>query len=205
MKKSILFIAIFTTAALAHANENTRTPGTPLPKPTPILVSPSSNASAVGGNSYNYNFNEPSANAHSAASSTSSSRSEANNALNLKFDAQLRNPVATATGPALAASTGACMGSSSAGAQGVALGISVGTTWTDENCDRRYDSIRMQELGFNHVAVQLMCDKPAVREAMRKTGTPCIDDTGDTTAQAPASVNGYTGNDPIVRARMAGK
>jgi hypothetical protein len=67
------------------------------------------------------------------------------------------------------------MGSSSAGAQGAALGLSFGTTWTDEHCDRRYDSIRLQELGMTEAAMLLMCNKPEVREAMELAGTACPD------------------------------
>jgi hypothetical protein len=86
-----------------------------------------------------------------------------------------RIPVATATAPALTASNGACMGSSSAGAQGAAFGLSFGSTWTDTDCDRRYDSIRLQELGMTEAAMILMCNKPEVREAMELAGTACPD------------------------------
>lgn len=191
----------------AHATDNTpRPPSTPVPKPTPTnFITTTTTADAVSGsNATNFNIDNKQTSAQGGRASANAQGGDASNSLSLKFDAQLRNPVATASAPALAASTGACMGSSSAGAQGVALGISVGTTWTDDNCDRRYDSIRMQELGFNNAAVQLMCDKPSVREAMRKTGTPCIGDEpykpGEPTSVG--SCEAYKGNDPVVRARV---
>jgi len=100
--------------------------------------------------------------------------SSASSSVHVEADKR-RIPVSTATAPALTASNGTCMGSSSAGAQGAAFGLSFGSTWTDTDCDRRYDSIRLQELGMTEAAMLLMCNKPEVREAMELAGTACPD------------------------------
>jgi hypothetical protein len=51
------------------------------------------------------------------------------------YQAQARDPVSTAYAAPLAAANGTCMGSSSAGAQGIGFGLSLGTTWRDDGCD----------------------------------------------------------------------
>ena len=89
------------------------------------------------------------------------------------YQAQARNPVASAWAAPLAASNGTCMGSTSAGAQGVTIGLSVGTTWTDENCNARYDAIAIKALGHERAAWARLCQQPAIRKAYEAAGTPC--------------------------------
>ena len=84
-----------------------------------------------------------------------------------------RFPVSTAIAPALTATNGTCMGSTSAGGQGVTFGISFGTTWTDSGCDARYDAIAMDALGLKAAAIQRLCAKPEIKEAMEATGMVC--------------------------------
>lgn len=111
-------------------------------------------------------------------------------------------PVATAYAAPLTASNGTCMGSTSAGAQGVTIGVSVGTTWTDSDCDRRYDAQELRAQGHVKAATALMCQKPSIAAAMKEAGTPCP--SGAKTAAAPAQANvaqvEYT--DPIIRRRL---
>ena len=80
---------------------------------------------------------------------------------------------ASASAPLTTGSNGTCMGSTGIGAQGVSFGVSVGSTWNDENCNRRYDAIRLAELGLERAAIALMCQSPAVRKAMLDADTPC--------------------------------
>lgn len=144
------------------------------------------------------NFSPSASSSDSRATSGSSSRAEggaAYSAISIEADTR-RIPVNTATAPALAASTGTCMGSSSAGAQGAALGLSFGTTWTDAECDRRYDSIRLQQLGASDAALVLMCVKQSVRDAMAQAGTPCPE------TKASTEVQQVEHTDPIVRRRL---
>jgi len=156
----------------------------------PVTLKPALNLS-------NYNpstsYSNSQANASNRAQATGGA---AYSSVSIEAD-QRRLPVATATAPALAASTGTCMGSSSAGAQGAALGLSFGTTWTDAECDRRYDSIRLQQLGMTEAAMLLMCNKASVREAMELAGTPCPQAKVSTAEAQPVE---HT--DPIVRRRL---
>jgi hypothetical protein len=66
-----------------------------------------------------------------------------------------------------------CMGSSSVGAQGMAFGVTVGTTWRDRNCQRLKNSRELSAMGFNRAAVALLCVDDDVRDAMTTAGTPC--------------------------------
>ena len=100
------------------------------------------------------------------------------------YEAQARNPVSSAWAAPLAASNGTCMGSTSAGAQGVTIGLSVGTTWTDENCNARYDAIAIKALGHERAAWARLCQQPAIRKAYEAAGTPC---PGDSTSEKKVS------------------
>lgn len=84
-----------------------------------------------------------------------------------------RQPVATAFAAGLASSFDTCMGSSSMGVQSIGFGISLGSTWTDENCKRLKNSARLQLMGFSGAALALMCQEKTVAQAMRVAGTPC--------------------------------
>jgi hypothetical protein len=65
------------------------------------------------------------------------------------------------------------MGSSSGGAQGAGFGFSIGSTWTDSGCDRRYNAQMLNQLGARQAAIALMCQDVAVKQAMETAGTPC--------------------------------
>ena len=67
------------------------------------------------------------------------------------------------------------MGSTSAGAQGVTIGVSFGTTWTDSGCDARYDAIALQQIGERAAARARLCLKPEIAEAFKRSGHPCKD------------------------------
>jgi hypothetical protein len=123
--------------------------------------------------------------------------------------AQERAPVATAYAAPLVSSNGTCMGSSSAGGQGAALGLSFGTTWTDTNCDIRYDAEALRAAGMVDAARARLCQKAEIKDAMAAAGTPCIDKgaqrraavaTGEGVGFAAAPQAQY--QDPIIRARL---
>lgn len=141
-----------------------------------------------------YSYSTSNAGSDSRTSIKDVGNSSASSSVTVEADKR-RIPVATAIAPGLAAANGTCMGSSSAGAQGASFGISIGGTWTDDHCDRRYDSIRLQELGMTEAAMLLMCGKESVREAMKLAGTACPEPT-----EAQAQQTEHT--DPIVRRRM---
>jgi hypothetical protein len=118
------------------------------------------------------------------------------------YEAQKRDPVSTAYSAPLTTSNGTCMGSTSAGAQGVGFGVSFGSTWTDTSCDLRYDAEALRAAGLHAAARERLCQKPEIAKAMEAAGTPC---KSTKTAKATGSVQvaekaEYT--DPIVRARL---
>ena len=74
--------------------------------------------------------------------------------------------------PALTSSNDTCMGSTSMGAQGLLIGISFGTTWTDNDCITRKDARFIHNTGHRTVALSLMFGKESVRAAVARAGTP---------------------------------
>lgn len=53
------------------------------------------------------------------------------------------------------------------------LGISAGTTFTEENCIRLKNSKTLYDMGMKVAAVSIMCQDKAVFDAMMMAGTPC--------------------------------
>ena len=65
------------------------------------------------------------------------------------------------------------MGSTSMGAQGIGFGVSLGSTWHDEDCVRRKDARELHNMGHKVAAIALMCQNDNVREAMENAGEVC--------------------------------
>jgi hypothetical protein len=128
-------------------------------------------------------------------------------AVTVQGDQVERQPAATAYAAPLTSSNGTCMGSSSIGAQGT-LGLSFGTTWTDDSCDMRYDAQALAAVGQSGAAVARLCQKPEIAAAMEAAGTPCKGAKGKTAAATPAApepavrTSQYVGSDPIVMKRL---
>lgn len=53
------------------------------------------------------------------------------------------------------------------------LGISVGSTFTEENCLRLKKASKLYTFGMKVAAVSVMCQDPDVWQAMMDAGTPC--------------------------------
>jgi hypothetical protein len=53
------------------------------------------------------------------------------------------------------------------------LGISAGTTFTEENCIRLKNAKTLYDMGMKVAAVSVMCQDPLVFDAMNHAGTPC--------------------------------
>lgn len=84
---------------------------------------------------------------------------------------EAKNPVNSAIAPALAAGQDTCMGSSSAGGQGVGLGLSFGSTWTDEECVRRKNAAFLNTLGRRDLALAIIAQSPSVASAIEAVGS----------------------------------
>lgn len=102
-----------------------------------------------------------------------------------------RQPVNSAIAAALTSSNETCMGSTSIGGQGVGFGLSIGSTWENEACERRRNASVLLALGLKDEAVALMCQDETVAAAFEKTGTACVP-----APQKTAAVN-YTPMAPI--------
>jgi hypothetical protein len=112
----------------------------------------------------------------------------------------------------LTSSNDTCMGSVSVGGSGPGFSIGVGTTFTDGNCVMLKNSRELWNMGMKGAAMALMCNDANNKAALELTGYECPQTTkakkdaeAAAAAQAPAktSANGYTGNDPIVTARLS--
>lgn len=153
----------------------------------------------------------------SSASNSNSNANSGNNsaqAVTVQGDhyEAARIPVATAYAAPLVAGTGTCMGSTTVGGQGMTIGISVGSTWEDHGCTMRSNAATLYSLGQQKAAVALLCQDKSIAQAMKAAGTTC---PGSESKAAPAvamapehkatpaeAAAGYTGTDPIVRARL---
>ena len=107
------------------------------------------------------------------------------------------------SGPALVTSNDTCMGSTSGSVNIAGLGIGGGSTWTDTNCKMLKNSRELWNMGMKAAAMALMCTDSANREALELTGYVCPQTAKakESTAKAESSSQ-YTGNDPVVRARL---
>ena len=81
--------------------------------------------------------------------------------------------VPSVNGPNLTTSNDTCMGSSSASANGPGIGLSFGTTWTDEHCKRLKMSRELWNKGMKAASLAMDCMDPAAMAALEMTGTKC--------------------------------
>jgi hypothetical protein len=134
------------------------------------------NASATGGAGGTASANSRNSNRQAQGQSqraTSSVRSSGNSSNSYVAQAQARNPVSTAFAAPLTAAEDTCMGSSSAGGQGVGFGLSLGTTWHDKDCVRRKNARELYNMHQQKAALALLCQSEDVAQAMTTAGTPC--------------------------------
>lgn len=124
-----------------------------------------------GGTAYGGQGGRGGAGGHSYSDANVENSNNASQTVNV--EAQQRNPVSTAYAPPLAVGEDTCMGSSSIGGQGVGFGISIGTSWTDENCQRLKNSRQLAALGYRKASVALLCVNDDVARAMAAAGLPC--------------------------------
>lgn len=121
-------------------------------------------SSATGGNGYASNAN-----------SNENHGNNSNQSVTVQGDSYdaPRIPVATAYAPNIAP-TAVCMGSTSAGGQGMTFGISFGTSWTDDNC-MLLEQVRTVAtvIGDKEIAAEMMCDVKAYAAARARAGKPC--------------------------------
>ena len=81
--------------------------------------------------------------------------------------------VPNVSGPNLITSNDTCMGSSSGGVAGPGFGVSLGSTWTDEQCKRLKMSRELWNKGMKAASLAMDCMDPAAKTALELTGTKC--------------------------------
>lgn len=91
----------------------------------------------------------------------------------------VRYSASTAVAPGLSSSNDTCMGSTSAGVQGASFGVSIGTTWHDDNCKMLKNSREMWNMGYRGAAIKLLCTDPDNRYALESTGVDCGESKAD--------------------------
>jgi hypothetical protein len=147
MKKIILALALM-IAVPVFAATNTNTV-----RFTPTTTSAASNQ----GNAQSITFTAP-------AATTST--------VNNSGDQTVRN-VPSMGAPSLTTSNDTCMGSSSIGAAGIGFGITIGSTWTDNNCTMLKNSRELWNMGMKAASLARLCMDAKNREALEETGFKC--------------------------------
>jgi hypothetical protein len=138
-------------------------------------ASTSSATTSAQGNSQAVNFSSP---ADVTTQSTLNSNQNINNmgattnTIDYRGSYTIRN-VPSVNGPNLTTSNDTCMGSSSASANGPGVGLSFGTTWTDEHCKRLKMSRELWNKGMKAASLAMDCMDPQAMAALEMTGTKC--------------------------------
>lgn len=87
------------------------------------------------------------------------------------------NNVPNVYAPGLAAAgSEVCLGSVSAGGAGAGIGVTIGGTFVDRECQLRLNARTLAVLGYPKAARETMCLDADVRQAMAAAGTPCAAD-----------------------------
>ena len=126
-----------------------------------------------------------------------------NTARDVASTTQVIKNTPSVSGPALTTSNDTCMGSTSGSVNIAGLGIGGGSSWVDTNCKMLKNSRELWNMGMKAAAMALMCNDAANKEALELTGYVCPQSTKAKESAAKAETNTqYSGNDPIVRARL---
>lgn len=87
----------------------------------------------------------------------------------------VKSPPPSAISPQFSSGTNSdlCTIGASGAVQTQILGISVGSTFTEENCIRLKNAKTLYDMGMKVAAVSVMCQDRQVFDAMMHAGTPC--------------------------------
>ena len=118
------------------------------------------------------------------------------------YEAQ-KPPVASAFAPALTTSGDTCMGANSGAVSSAILGVAMGSTYVDKNCQTLKNSRELWNMGQRSAALARMCMDDLNREAMELSGYECPQTTAaKAKAKAEVVAGAVQHTDPIVRARL---
>jgi len=112
-------------------------------------------------------------------------------------------PAASAFAPALTTSGDTCMGATSGAVSSALIGVAMGSTYVDKNCQTLKNTRELWNMGQRAAAMARMCMDDLNRESLELTGYECPQTTA---AKAKAKAEVVAGvvqhTDPIVRARL---
>lgn len=104
----------------------------------------------------------------------STSRSTSDSTSTSTTTTTVKSPPPTAVAPAITViNSDVCAVGASAAVQTQILGISMGGTTTDKNCERLKLARGIYDMGMKVAAVAVMCQDDRVFQAMLDAGTPC--------------------------------
>jgi hypothetical protein len=158
------------------------------------------------------------------------STSRSTSTTNATSETTVKSPPPTAVAPAISSmNSDLCAVGVSGAAQTQILGIAIGATFVDKNCERLKLSKSLYDMGMKVAAVSTLCGDERVFEAMMNAGTPCPVE-GKIGAEAKAiweqrrnprkpetrpvaqadnkdkwTCESYAGNDDLVRQRLGCK
>lgn len=94
---------------------------------------------------------------------------------NGQMETTVKSPPPSAISPQLGANSNSdlCTIGVAGAVQTQILGISAGTTFTEENCLRLKNAKTLYDMGMKVAAVSVMCQDDNVFDAMMMAGTPC--------------------------------
>ena len=94
---------------------------------------------------------------------------------NGSMDTTVKSPPPSAISPQFSAGSNSdlCTVGVAGAVQTQILGISAGTTFTEENCVRLKNAKTLYDMGMKVAAVSVMCQDEKVFDAMMNAGTPC--------------------------------
>lgn len=94
---------------------------------------------------------------------------------NGEMETTVKSPPPSAISPQLGANSNSdlCTIGVAGAVQTQILGISAGTTFTEENCLRLKNAKTLYDMGMKVAAVSVMCQDEKVFDAMMMAGTPC--------------------------------
>ena len=155
------------------------------------------------------------------------STSRSTSTTNATSETTVKSPPPTAVAPSISSmNSDLCAVGVSGAAQTQILGIAIGATFVDKNCERLKLSKSLYDMGMKVAAVSTLCGDERVFEAMMNAGTPCPVE-GKIGAEAKAiwedrrnprkpevkpvtqtdnkdkwTCESYAGDDPLVRQRL---
>ncbi|MBN8751667.1 MAG: hypothetical protein BGP22_12785 [Variovorax sp. 67-131] len=159
--KKLFFLALLTVSAAAMAQTTGGANN----------GSSSSATTSAQGNNQAVTFASPS-NTTSSVTSTQNISNSGTTGVEYGGSYTIKN-VPSVNGPNLTTSNDTCMGSTSASANGPGVGLSFGTTWTDEHCKRLKMSRELWNKGMKAASLAMDCMDPAAQAALEMTGTKC--------------------------------